>query len=200
VTQFHTALPGLLTPLIADRARGRPVTVFAQDETRLGLLPIIRSRMTACGVHPVVTVTHKCDHVSLSGAVEPTTGEHFFLALPHLTSLTFQLWLDSFGEALPESYNLVVLDNGAVHTAQAVQWPSHVVPLFLPPYSPALKPIARLWRDLKDTLADVVPQTIEALSEAVGAIMQGYSDAILQSLTGFAYFVRAVETARKAYV
>ena len=74
------------------------------------------------------------------------------------------------------------------------------VPLFLPPYRPALKPLARRWRDRKDTLADVVPQTIEALSEAVGAILQGYSDAILQSLTGLAYFVRAVETARKAYV
>jgi hypothetical protein len=89
----------------------------------------------------VVTVTHKFDNFSLYGAVEPTTGETFFLDLPHLTSLTCQRWVDGFGEAFPDSYNIVVLDNGALHKAKAFQWPSHVVPLFLPPYSPALNPM-----------------------------------------------------------
>jgi transposase len=74
-----------------------------------------------------------------------------------------------------------VLDNGAGHKAKAVRWPSNVVPVFLPPYSPELNPIERLWRDLKDRLADVPTKT-----------------AALQSLTSFAYFVHAVETAQKA--
>jgi transposase len=201
VTQFQTALPGLLlTQQSAARAVGSPVKVFAQDETRLGLLPVIRRRITACGVQPVVTVTHQFDNFYLYGAVEPTTGESFFLELPHLNSPTFQLWLDGFGEAFPDSYNIIVLDNGAFHKAKAVQWPSHVVPLFLPPYSPELNPMERLWRDLKDKLADMVSQTIDELSDAVCAIIQGYSDAILQSLTGFAYFVQAVDTARQVYV
>jgi transposase len=200
VTQFPTALPGLLTQQIADRSGRRPVKVFAQDETRLGVLPVIRRRITACGVQPVVTVTHTFDTFYLYGAVEPTTGASFFLELPYLNSLTFQLWLEGFGEALPDADNIVVLDNGAFHKAKALQWPSNVVPLFLPPDSPELNPIERLWRDLKDKLAEVVAQTIEELSEAVCAIMQSYSDAILQSLTGFTYFVQAVETARQAYV
>lgn len=200
MTQFPTALPGLLTQQIADRSGRRPVKVFAQDETRLGVLPVIRRRITACGVQPVVTVTHTFDTFYLYGAVEPTTGASFFLELPYLNSLTFQLWLEGFGEALPDADNIVVLDNGAFHKAKALQWPSNVVPLFLPPDSPELNPIERLWRDLKDKLAEVVAQTIEELSEAVCAIMQSYSDAILQSLTGFTYFVQAVETARQAYV
>ncbi len=174
--------------------------MFAQDETRLGLLPIIRRRITACGVQPVVTVMHKFDNFYLYGAVEPTTGENFFLELPQLNSLTFQLWVEGFGEAFADSYNIIVLDNGAFHKAKAVQWPSHVVPLFLPPYSPELNPLERVWRDLKDKLADRVLQTLEALSDAVCSIIQSYSDAVLQSLTGFAYFVQAVENARKVYV
>jgi transposase len=200
VTPFPTALPGLLTQHIADRAGGHPVKVFAQDETRLGLLPIIRRRITACGVQPAVTVTHKFDNFYLYGAVEPTTGENCFLELPHLNSATFQLWVAGFGEAFPESFNILVLDNGAFHKAKALQWPANVVPVFFPPYSPELNPIERLWRDLKDKLADVVPQTLDALSDVVCAVIQGYSDAILQSLTGFTYFVQAVEAARKAYV
>ena len=132
--------------------------------------------------------------------MEPTTGASFFLELPYLNSLPFQLWVEGFGEALPDSYNLVVLDNGAFHKAKAVQWPSHVVPLFLPPYSPELNPIERLWRDLKDQLADLDSRTIEEWSDAVCTIIQRYAKTVLQSLTGFTYFVQAVETARKAYV
>jgi putative transposase len=161
---------------------------------------MIRRRITAYGVQPVVTVTHKFANFSLYGAVEPTTREHCCLELPHLNSLTFQRWVDGFGDAFSASYNIVVLDNGAFHKATAVQWPSHGVPLFLLPYSPELNPMERVWRDRKDKLADVVSQTLEELSEAVCVIMQSYSDAILQALTGFAYFVQAVETARKAYV
>ena len=92
----------------------------------------------------------------------------------------------------------MVLDNGAGHKAKAVRWPSNVVPVFLPPYSPELNPIERLWRDLKDKLADVSTKTIAELSDAMCAIIQQYSHATLQSLTSFAYFVQAVETAQKA--
>jgi hypothetical protein len=65
VTQFQTALPEVLTAQVVRHAAGSPSKVFAQDETRLGLLPIIRRRITACGVQPVVTVTPQCDHFYL---------------------------------------------------------------------------------------------------------------------------------------
>jgi hypothetical protein len=53
----------------------------------------------------------------------------------------------------------------------------------------------RLWRDLKDQLAASLIPPLEELSEAVGGIVQRYSQATLRSLTGFAYFVQAIETA-----
>jgi hypothetical protein len=175
-----------------------PVKVFAQDESRVGLLPILRRRITACGVQPVATITHTFESFYLYGAVEPTTGASFFLELPGLNTALFQLWLDHFAQAFPDSFNLLVLDNGAFHKAHALRWPTHVIPVFLPPYSPELNPIERLWRDLKDQLADDVAQTLDDLSETVGAIMQRYSPATLRSLTGFAYFVQAVDTAGKS--
>jgi hypothetical protein len=89
------------------------------------------------------------------------------------------------------------LDPGAVHQATALQWPSKVVPVCFPPSRPELHPSERLWRDLKDTWADCMVKTLNALSEAVCAMMQTYSHATLHSLTSFADFVRAVETAKK---
>ena len=190
-------MPTLLTQQLADCPSTSPIKVFAQDETRLGLLPVVRRRITACGVQPVATVTYQFDNFYLYGAVEPTTGAHFFLELPYLNSRAFQLWLDGFAAAFPQSLNLLVLDNGAGHKAKAVRWPANVVPVFLPPYSPELNPMERLWRDRKDKLADNPVKTITELSDAMCAIIQHYSHATLRSLTGFAYFVHAVETAQK---
>jgi hypothetical protein len=73
------------------------------------------------------------DNFSLYGAVEPTTGARFFRDLPYLNSRAFQRWLDGFAAALPESLPLLIRDNGAGHKAKAVRWPSHVVPVLLPP-------------------------------------------------------------------
>jgi transposase len=199
VTQFQTALPTLLTQQLESRSAVGPIKVFAQDETRLGLLPVVRRRITACGVQPVAAVTHQFDNFYLYGAVEPTTGASFFLELPSLNSRAFQRWLDGFAATFPESLNVVVLDNGAGHKAKAVRWPSNVVPVFLPPYSPELNPIERLWRDLKDKLADITITTIQELSDALCAIIQTYSHATLQSLTSFPYFVQAIATAQKAF-
>ena len=40
--QFPAALPAKLTQQLAGNRDGLPVKVFAQDETRLGLQPILR--------------------------------------------------------------------------------------------------------------------------------------------------------------
>jgi transposase len=198
VTQFQTTLASVLTQQGKEHAAVGPLKVFAQDETRLGLLPVVRRRITARGVQPVATVTHQFDNFYLYGAVEPTTGASFFLELPYLNSGAFQLWLDGFAATFPQSLNLLILDNGAGHKAKAVRWPSNVLPIFLPPYSPELNPIERLWRDLKDKLADVPVTTMAELSDALCAMIQNYSQAALQSLTSFPYFVQAVAIAQKA--
>jgi hypothetical protein len=198
VTQFQTALAPLLPQQRAGHAAVSTVKVFAQDDTRLGLLPIVRRRITACGVQPIATVRHTFDYFYLYGAVAPTTGASCFLELPPLNTQMFQVWVDGFAAAFPESFNILVLDNGAFHKAKAVRWPANTVPVCLPPSSPELHPIERLWRDLKDKLADRLATTLDELSDTVCACMQNSSNAPLKSLTSFPYFVPAVETAQKA--
>jgi hypothetical protein len=192
---FPAALPTKLTQPLAGHRDGLPVKVFAQDETRLGLQPIVRRRITACGVQPVATVWPRFDNFYLFGAVEPTTGDSFFLALPLLHSALFPLWLDALAQTFAASFNILVLDNGAFHTAKTLQWPSNVAAVPFPPYSPERNPIERLWRDLKEQLANTVAKTLDALSDTVCRLIQNYAPAALKSLTSFAYFVQAVQTA-----
>jgi transposase len=76
--------------------------------------------------------------------VAPTTGERFFLERPYLNAETFQLFVDAFAEAFPDSWNILLLDNSGAHTAQGMRWPEHVRCVWLPPYGPELNPIERV--------------------------------------------------------
>jgi hypothetical protein len=133
VKAFPTTLPTQLTRQLAGNRAGLPVKVFAQDEPRLGLPPIIRRRMTACGVQPGATGWQRFDNFSLFGAVEPMTGASLFLELPLLHSAMFQLWLDDCAQTFAASCNILVLDNGAFHTAKALRWPANVAAVPFPP-------------------------------------------------------------------
>jgi hypothetical protein len=94
------------------------VRVFSQDESRFGLLTGRRRRVTARGVQPVESVQHVFEWFYVYGAVAPVTGERFFLELPYLNAAMFQIFLDGFAQAFPDSLNLLLLDNSGAHTAQ----------------------------------------------------------------------------------
>jgi hypothetical protein len=87
----------------------RPVLVFSQDESRFGLLTVRRRRLTGRGIQPVGRVQHTFAWFYVYGAVAPTTGECFFLELPHLNADTFQIFIDAFAHAFPDSLNILLL-------------------------------------------------------------------------------------------
>jgi hypothetical protein len=84
------------------------------------------------------------------GPVAPTTGESFFLELPQLNPTNWQSCLKEVAPRDHDTLKIVLRDNGSGHTAKSLVLPDHVVGLCMPPYSPALNPIDRLWRDLQE--------------------------------------------------
>jgi len=134
----------------------RPVRSFCLDESRFGLLPIHRRRLTLTGVKPLGAVQDRFGNFDVSGAVEPTTGESFFLGLPSLNATNFQMLLNEFSHGDQEPLKIILMDNGSCHTAKSLVIPDNVVCLFLPPYSPELHPIERLWQDVRAQLAWLV--------------------------------------------
>jgi hypothetical protein len=110
-----------------------PVRVVCQDESRVGLLPVQRRRVTLSGIKPIGPVQYCFENFYVYGAVEPTTGESFFLGLPQLNTVNFQSFLNEFAHAYQNTLNMVVMDNGSYHKAKALVIPDNVVCLFLPP-------------------------------------------------------------------
>jgi transposase len=166
--------------------------VFSQDESRFGLRTIRRRRLTARGVQPVGTVQHVFKWFYVYGAVEPTTGARFFLELPYLNAEMFQLFVDGFARAFPDSLNILMLDNSGAHTSSQLTLPENVRLLFLPPYCPELNPIERVWRDLKDAMAWRQFAELDAQQDYLTLLLQGYEAPTLRSLTSYPYLVEAI--------
>jgi putative transposase len=159
-------------------------------------LTVRRRRLTARGVQPIGRVQHVFEWFYVYGAVEPTTGDRFFLELPYLNADNFQLFVELFAQAFPDSLNLLLLDNSGAHTAQRLTIPDNVRLVFLPPYCPELNPIERVWRDLKDALAWLHFATIGAQQDYVATLLRAYEAATLLALTRYTYLVEAIHALR----
>lgn len=107
-------------------------------------MPVANRRITLPGIKPVAEIDYSFASMYLYGAVEPLTGERFFLEFPYLNASCFQIFIDQFSTTFSDSLNLIVLDNGRFHQAKKLDIPDNVVLLFLPPYIPELNPIERL--------------------------------------------------------
>ncbi|MHA2079500.1 MAG: IS630 family transposase [Candidatus Thorarchaeota archaeon] len=173
----------------------RNVRLFCQDESRFGLFPIHRRKITLPGIKPISKVQYDFEYYYLYGAADPRTGDSFFLELPYLDTQCFQIYVDEFSKAYDNSLNLLLLDRGAFHRSSSLNVPSNVALIFIPPYSPELNPIERLWEDIKDEIADELYSDIEALKNRVASILNGYLKTEIQSLTGYPYLLKAVNDA-----
>ena len=178
--------------IAAKRCDFQSVRLFSQDESRYGLLPVVSRRITLPGIKPVAEIDYSYESVYLYGAVEPLTGEGVFYEFSHLTADCFQIFLNKFSHAFPESLNLLVLDNGRFHHAKCLEIPDNVLLLFLPPYSPELNPIERFWQDIK--VSKLFIQTYKTLADMqakVTEILQNYCEATIAQLTSFSHFINA---------
>ena len=103
VEVFVSTFQDQVSEAIREKASDLPtVRLFCQDESRFGLLPVIRRRISLPGIKPIAKVEEKYESVYLYGAVDPRTGDSFFLEFSDLTADCFQLFLDQFSEAFPD--------------------------------------------------------------------------------------------------
>lgn len=99
------------------------------------------------------TVPYEGSHLrqSIIGAVQPQSGSFEALAVPYTDTTVFQIFLDQLAKRTKQTNKRIVLviDNASWHHAAGLDW-YHILPMYLPAYSPDLNPIERLWLVLKN--------------------------------------------------
>lgn len=82
--------------------------------------------------------------------------------MTRLDTAAMNLFLAELGQAVaPGAHGIVLMDKAGWHTSGDLVVPQNLSLVFLPPYSPELNPIERLWLHLRDNrLSHCLFQTI----------------------------------------
>jgi transposase len=173
--------------IVEKGAKYRNIRLWAEDETRIGLMPIHRRRITAKGVRPIIGSQIKREYYYLFGLIEPMTGKDFMLELPSLDTAMMQLFMEEFAKEDDESLHLILLDNASSHTTQKLKVRENMVCMFLPACSPELNPIERFWKELKDWLSDYEAESLAEARKLVSQGLASFTEKAISSITSFEY-------------
>ena len=165
------------------------INLYFQDESRFGLLTILRRMITAKGIKPVAPFLHRFDNLYLFGAFSPITGSSCLLEMPHCNSQTFQLFLNQLLTQNATEFKILVLDNGAFHHAKRLIIPGNIALIFLPPYSPELNPAEKMWRYFKDRVSMIAYNSLEMLQQKISEVINNTSMDTVKSICGNQFYL-----------
>lgn len=174
------------------------VEVWATDEHRIGLKPLVRRVWTLPGQRPLAPVQPRYQWRYLVAFVHPASGRTVWHLADGVSAQLFTTELAAFAaavEASPTKQIVLALDQAGWHTSYDVVVPDHVHLLLLPPYSPELQPCEHLWQFSDAPLLNRHFQTIDELEEvqlARCAVLQGQRER-LRSATLFPWWPRRIK-------
>ena len=134
----------------ADRPAER-VEVWFEDEARFGQQGTLTTVWADKGSRPAAPKQTAYANVHVLTAVCPATGAAEGLVAPVLNTGVVQSFLDQLSaKVAPGVHAVLVWDGAGYHSAsKALACPANLTLVTLPPYSPELNPVERLWLYLR---------------------------------------------------
>jgi transposase len=152
-------------------ARAR-VELWAMDEHRVGLKPVLRKVWAKRGNRPVAVIRPRYKWLWVVAFVCPENGKTIWWLVPALNAPTFARLLAGFAEECEAGRNtriLLVLDNAGWHTGREAITPEGIEMIPLPPYSPELQPAEHLWALCDAVLVNQCFDSIATLEAVLAA-------------------------------
>lgn len=180
--------------MIQEAAEGEPFDLFVQDETRVGLHTHTGRCLTPIGIKPTVKQQMVFEQNYIFGAVSPLTKYSCWMETDECNTLTMSIFLhvlSKMGDT--EVLKIVLLDNASWHKSKQLHIPPNIRLIYLPPYSPELNPMERVWQDLKKHICNKNFQKLEDLLDEISDTVFDMKPEQFESLTSYPYLIEAVE-------
>ncbi len=124
-----------------------------------GARPVGRQRIGYCYLYLYVTL-------------KPFTGEMFAMFLPRLDKVCFNLFIKERSRELATK-TLMIVDGAGAHRLES-ETEQRVELSQLPPYSPELNPVERLFQELRRELKFRVFETLGEAEECVSEVLRKF--------------------------
>ena len=161
------------------------VEIWFQDEMRFGEKTNVSRRWSLKASAPRQFKQLGFRNTHLYGALNPTSGERVGLVNPGCNTETMNIHLDLISQRIGRGrHALLILDQAGWHeSSKKLIVPKNITLLSLPPYSPELNPVERLWRWIKRRyLANRIIKKDENLELLGCELWNNITDQIVRSL------------------
>lgn len=189
-------MPGLIEGL-ARKHPGKRIELWFMDEARVGQKGGLTHVWYQKGVRPRGVRQQGFASAHLFGAVCPERGAGVALVLPEISTAAMEVFLAELARAVSAGTHVaLVLDGAGWHVSKQLVVPANLTLIPLPPYSPELNPVERVWEYLRDRWLShrVLAGGYEAVVDAACAAWNALLDepGRLRSLTNFPWLPASV--------
>ena len=156
-----------------------------QDEAGFGRI----NKPNYCWCERGSRLSVPCHHIReyryAYGAVEPLTGESYFLILPSCNTVCMNVFLEELSKQYPEDIILLCCDGAAWHKSKSLQVPENIELFYSPPYTPEMNPIEQIWKELRKLgFRNEIFATLEKVVHRLCDTICRLSSILVRSITG----------------
>ena len=164
------------------------------DEARFGQQGTLTRQWARTGTRPTAVKQTRYEWLYLYAAVEPATGESVPLLAPDINTGTMNAFLAMLSRSLgPLDHAALIMDQAGWHKSRQLVVPDNISILHLPPYSPELNPVERLWGYLRSHyLSNRAYEGYQDLFEATGDGYRKLTPELLKSVCACPYLEHEV--------
>ena len=117
--------------------------------------------------------------------------------LPGMDDGCLEIFLEELSKRYPDHHLLLVLDGAPSHRSERIAYPQNISFLRLPSRSPELDPAERWFQEFRRSLSNRALESVSLIQDALTKTLRPYweSPSLLKRLTGYTWWVKAVEEA-----
>jgi len=171
-----------ILPFVEQDAK---IRIMFEDEAGFGRISDPTECWAPSGVRPIVHCHHIREYEYAYGAVDPISGDKFFLILPNSNTDCMNIFLRELSAAYPKDYILLPLDNAAWHKSKMLKIPDNIRLFYLPPRTPEMNPIEQIWKEIrKRSFKNTLFQTLDKVIQRLSCTCNSLTNECVRSITG----------------
>lgn len=151
--------------------------VFFFDEGRFGLKSTLTRMWARRGTYVTIKIKDGYKSFYVYSAVSPLSGKDFSLFLPEVSTEMMNIYLREMSKMYSDKKIMIIMDRAGWHKSKKLKTPNNITLLFLPPYSPQLNPVEKLWRWIRKEA------THNKMFTSLGNLMDAIQKAFLELTT-----------------
>lgn len=157
--------------------------IFFFDESRFGTHSKMGHGWFQTGSRSHVKMKLGYQNFYLYSSVDINDGSNFSLILPNVNTENMNIFLQEMSKEYSKDTAILIMDRAGWHKSKELKIPQNIKIIHIPPYSPELNPVERLWLYIKSNiLRNKIYETLDDLQMTLCDFIKSLSSEVVKQI------------------